>query len=446
MTDVSLTEILLSRENRVRLQAQISEQYRCPLISFTMNIAGPVKNSPLIRRAFEIGLASLDALIPSEKIEFRHVDSTHKTGPLAIYAVKDEPTGLKALCVSIEEKTALGRLFDMDVLDEDLNKQSRNKERGCIVCGAPGRACAAGRLHSVQKLQQTANRIMTEEVFVYDRSRISNLAVESLIREVKTTPKPGLVDLNNNGSHTDMCVQTFERSANALLDYFSQSIEMGRKFADQAYCSLFSALRRAGIAAEARMYEATAGVNTHKGAIFSFGILCGAIGRLWSPEQPVPEESLLFVEASKIAEPSLLHDFANACGTTAGERMYLELGRAGIRAEAALGFPSVYKISLPVYRTLISDGVSPNEAGAITLLHLIASVDDSSIYKRGGADGLCFAKTLASRILKEKKIPSMKRIKDMDAQFIQRNLSAGGSADLLAITYFVCELEDTLNP
>ena len=50
MSQVALQQILQAREDRVRLQRQLLEKYRCPLICFTMNIAGPVKISPLIRR------------------------------------------------------------------------------------------------------------------------------------------------------------------------------------------------------------------------------------------------------------------------------------------------------------------------------------------------------------------------------------------------------------
>ena len=60
MREVTLQEILDARERRAEAQRRLSKQLACPLISFTMNIPGPVKDSPMIRRAFDEGLRMLD--------------------------------------------------------------------------------------------------------------------------------------------------------------------------------------------------------------------------------------------------------------------------------------------------------------------------------------------------------------------------------------------------
>ena len=440
MTDISLSDILAAREERVRLQKEIIDRFHRPIISFTMNIAGPRKNSALIRRAFKIGIDFLDDNISQEKILFKHVDLSNKAGPLAIYAVDVTPHFLKTICVEAEEKTALGRLFDMDVIDLSFEKLSRERERGCIVCGAPGRACAAGRLHSVDEIVAKMNQIMTNGVLEYDANRISLLVKDSLIREVRTTPKPGLVDLRNNGSHKDMTVRTFEDSANALVSYFKKCIILGSNHSTSRLEDLFLALRRAGIEAEKTMYQVTGGVNTHKGAIFSFGIICGALGLLWTPDRPIPEIEELLNQTANIAKCAVSLDFKKPSGATAGERMFISLGFAGIRGEAASGFSSIKDISLPVYSQLLDEGLMQNNAGVITLLHLIASINDTAIYNRGGIDGLSFARTQANDLLQKKRIPDISEIEALDDIFIQNNLSAGGSADLLAITYFLYEL------
>ena len=440
MTEVSLSEILDAREMRAKLQKKLSEKYHSTLISFTMNIAGPVKNSPLITRAFSIGVSELEAYLPEDKILYSQIESENPTGPFAIYAVNEDAYRVKKICVGIEEKTALGRLFDIDVIDKNLKKLNRDSERGCIVCNASGRACAAGRLHPVSEIQGVMRRIMTDGVFRRDAERIASLAVQALIKEVKTTPKPGLVDLRNNGSHPDMSVEIFEKSAVSLEGYFLESIETGRKYADETYDKLFSELRRAGILAEKNMYDVTGGVNTHKGAIFSFGILCGGIGRLWTPECPVADSCKIFDTAAKIARIALESDLASPVGTTAGERMFIKHGVAGIRGEAASGFPSVSKLALPIYQSLLGCGLSDNHSGVITLLNLIASIDDTTLYKRGGMAGLSFAKEYAGRLIKENPQPEINQVEDMDDEFIKRNLSAGGAADLLAVTYFIDSL------
>ena len=107
---------------------------------------------------------------------------------------------------------------------------------------------------------------------------IGKCAYNALIEEVNTTPKPGLVDLYSNGAHTDMDAETFRRSAEALRPFFVKMAGEGLSF-DGSAEELFMGLRSVGMDAEQAMYAATDGVNTHKGAIFTFGIFCAAAGR-----------------------------------------------------------------------------------------------------------------------------------------------------------------------
>lgn len=434
--EISLLEILDAREKRAQAQQQLLAQYRVPLLCFTMNIAGPVKNSPLIRRGFQAGLDALDSQLPAECILHRQL-STEATGCEAIYAVSMAAGQLKALCTAIEESTPLGRLFDMDVLDVNGTKLERQGQRGCIVCGAPGRGCAAGRLHSVTQLQAVTNQILREHFALADQQRIAASAVQSLLDEVNTTPKPGLVDRRNSGSHRDMGMEQFTASAKALEPYFTECVKLGQDTSVQLPEMTFPLLRQAGLAAEQAMYRATGGVNTHKGAIYTLGVLCGALGRLWTPEVPIaPTQAILF-QGAQLVKASAQADFAAMTGTTAGQRLYLQQGCKGIRGEVAAGLPSVADIGLPAYRDALSKGLSPNDAGAVTLLHLVAAVEDTNLLHRGGAQGAAWARDAARRLLPH---PSIQQLEALDDAFIARNLSPGGCADLLAVTYFLHSL------
>ena len=148
------------------------------------------------------------------------------TGCEARYAVKGTAREVKALCVSIEDSTGLGRLFDMDVLAPDGRKLDREEvgggSRNCIVCGAEGRGCASRRVHSVETLQKATLRIMEEHFAAADRETVTALATRALLEEVCITPKPGLVDRANNGSHRDMDLFTFLARAAALAPYWSR--------------------------------------------------------------------------------------------------------------------------------------------------------------------------------------------------------------------------------
>ena len=437
--EVTLAEILEARERRAELQKKLLSRYGGTLISFTMNIAGPVKNTPLIERAFRYGLSELVSSLPRHKILFE-CSRSEPQGCESMISVDLDAESIKDICVRIEESSRLGRLFDMDVIAPNGEKLERKRQRACLVCGKVGRECSAGRLHPVDEIVAVTEGIMTEQLARIDADRIGGLATECLIREVQTTPKPGLVDLRNKGSHTDMDVDLFIKSAVSLKPYFGECVRIGIENKDHTHSETFNHLRRAGLRAETAMYEATHGVNTHKGLIYSLGVLLCALGRHWTAEQPISDRCVLLSEASALVRESAIADLESASGTTAGEKLFLQYGLQGIRGEVVSGFSSVEKYSLPVYEEALMAGLSQNDAGVRALIALISAIDDTNIYHRGGAHGAQFAKEYAVRLLEDEF--DSKAVERMDDEFIKRNLSPGGSADLLAITYFLHSLEE----
>lgn len=441
MQEVTLMQMLEAREARVLEQQRLLREFGRPIVCFTMNIPGPIKDSPLIRRAFDWGRAALDHRLPKGKVllsEFHHA----VTGCEAMYAVDLDVLDLKRLCAEIEDETPLGRLFDMDVLDTEGRKLDRKLVNGgsrcCIVCGAPGKGCSSRRSHSVEELQQAAKRIMTEHFADEDARRVGAWAVQSLLDEVCTTPKPGLVDRRNNGSHRDMDMFTFAASAAALAPYFHRCAAIGMETAAERPEETFRRLRGEGLRAEQDMYAATGGVNTHKGAIFTMGVLCGAAGRLWDAAG-VWSAELLFQEVSAMTKCAVQEDLRRG-GDTVGQRLYAQSGILGIRGEAAQGLPSVKEIGLPVYRVCRKQGLDQNAVGAVTLLHLIARVEDTNMLSRGGTEGASEGAAWAAELIRDGRTPTLAEIEELDGRFIQRNLSPGGCADLLAAVYFVSRL------
>ena len=435
MTEVTLQDILLAREKRAQKQRELLDAYHCPLVCFTMNIAGPVKTSPLIERGFREGLKDLATL--KRKIyasEIIYAD----TGCEAYFAVNMNAQKLKELCIGLEEGIPLGRLFDMDVLDAGGIKRDRPGQRGCIVCGAPGRACAARRAHSVEELQAATEKILYDHFYRQDIYTIAEMAMNSLLDEVQTTPKPGLVDKRNTGSHKDMDIGTFRYSALQLLPYFSHCVYIGQTTAQLSPEETFQQLRQRGLKAEKDMYTYTKGVNTHKGAIFTLGILCGSIGRLWTASVPVAPIDDILKECAAMGQAAMA-DFAQADGSTAGQRLYLQKGLRGIRGEVADGLPAVANISLPALEEGLARGYSQNRAAASALIQLIAQVEDSNLYHRGGEEGAAFAKEAAKAL---GRFPKKAQIEALDDAFIERNLSPGGCADLLAATLFLHKLKE----
>ena len=436
--EVTLEQMLQAREVRAHRQMTLIQKYNRPIVSFCMNIPGPIKDSPLIRRGFFAGCEALENSLPPETILYRQIFPA-VTGCEAIYVVNMAATALKTHTVQIEDTHPLGRLFDMDVLAPDLSKLDRELvgggSRNCIVCGASGRGCASRRTHSVSQLQAAVNSMLTIHFQQEDARKIGELAVQSLLDEVYTTPKPGLVDRNNSGSHRDMNLSTFESSAHALKPYFCRCAAIGMQMQQASAEDTFALLRKAGLQAEQTMFQVTNGVNTHKGAIFTIGLLCAAAGRLWSPEGRW-EEDALFRQVSAMTAEAMEADWQRT-GSTTGQKLYKQYGIRGIRGEAAQGLPSVSKLGLPTFRDYQNRGLDRNMAGVMTLLSLIAQVEDTNMIARGGLDGAAEGAHQAALLLKS---PTLSDILELDCWFIQKNLSPGGCADLLAAVYFVDSL------
>ena len=438
--EVSLQEILAAREQRVSRQKQLLETYRKPLLCFTMNIPGPVKMDRDISIGFHVGMWLLKDTLPP-KLVLHKEHHILPTGCEAYYVVDMPARELKKLTVDLEQTDSIGRLFDMDVLDADGGKLDRTDlqlpRRTCLICDNDAVLCARSRAHSLEELQDRTGFLLYLCARQWMTEYIATRAYFALSKEVSTTPKPGLVDGNNTGSHKDMDLRHFFASANALRPFFCRFAETGFLTRDLPPQETLQKLRPIGIEAEEAMLKATRGVNTHKGAIFSLGLLCAAAGRL-SPDLWQPER--LLHECAAMAEGIVSKELGHITKETAktfGEELYAVYGITGIRGQAEAGFPAVLRTGLPVLQEGLKKGLTLNDAGACTLLHLLAATDDTSLIHRCNRDTQLQLQKKLSALLKDTPYPSMDLIKEMDKAFIEKNLSPGGSADLLAMIYFL---------
>ena len=440
---VELSQMLLARESRAIRQRQLLAQYGKPLVWFTMNIAGPVKTSRLIRQGFDVGCTLLEGQLMRVRASCLHREYRHEaTGNEACYVVELDPLRLKQVTTELEESSGLGRLFDMDVLTPDGSKVDREAlglgERRCLLCGGPARACARSRAHSVEELQQKTEELLQSALDTLDAQKAAELACRALLYEVSVTPKPGLVDRLNSGSHRDMDFFSFLNSAAALWPYFEQCARLGRQTAGQLPEETFAALYVPGRMAEGAMLCATGGVNTHKGAIFTMGTLCAALGRLprerWSAPEDVLAETAAMTRGLVERELAGLRE---SDARTVGQKLYLHHGITGVRGQLEAGLPAVSEIGLPTLESGLSQGKSLDEAGCGALLAMIAAADDTNLIARGGLHEQREAAEQISRLLQQEPYPSARTLEQLDAQFIEKNLSPGGSADLLAACYLL---------
>lgn len=167
MEEVSLTEMLAARERRVWLQNQLLQQYKKSLISFTLNIPGPIKVLPGVPEAFLDGCRRIEALLKERLILIQHMETIkEKTGYEAFYSVDANPDFVKELMVQLEDQDRTGRLFDIDVLRSDASKVSREDlgfaPRRCLLCDQPAHVCSRSRNHSVATLTAEIEKILKE--------------------------------------------------------------------------------------------------------------------------------------------------------------------------------------------------------------------------------------------------------------------------------------------
>ncbi|MDB5949565.1 MAG: Triphosphoribosyl-dephospho-CoA synthase MdcB [Massilia sp.] len=264
----------------------------------------------------------------------------------------------------------------------------------------------------------------------------ARIAVGCLHTELVLYPKPGLVSLVDNGSHADMTAVTFMRSLFALRHYFALVCRAG--FDDAP----FSSLKQLGIAAEARMMRATGGVNTHRGAIFSLGMLCAAIGRARAQGVPLNADALRALMLIRWGEELAAHTRPGGA-TSHGAQVADVHAVSGAREEAALGLPSVFEVGLPAMRRTLAAGRSMYLARIDALFALMAHVSDTNVFYRGGAHGALTVKQQATGFLDlgGTAHPHWRaRALESHRILVGQKLSPGGAADLLAATclvYFV---------
>ena len=450
-TSVTSEELRAARDRRVLKKWEfLASGGEICLVEFSLNIAGAVKAFPFARAAFREEVQELtDRLSRFSVLKSEVYEET--TGDCAFFLLKSPAVPVKKFLVSIEESHPLGRLFNLDVCGHDGISIKRHDlgllPRTCLVCGEDAHVCAAKKSHSMELIQWQTAKLFHE--FFRDRAadQAASAAVRGLLYEVSTTPKPGLVDRNNSGSHKDMDFFTFLDSSASLIPWFREFFCLGWDHSSESDEQLFQRLRYAGQRAETAMFSATDGINTHKGLVFASAILCGALGKVHAGrEVPLPMEEVLR-ECRKLGECSLtdLHKLANtqtASLPTNGERIFTAYGIQGARGEAAAGFPSAVQIGLPALKKWLAAGFSLNDSAAMALLTLISEVNDTNMVHRGGPElakkRKGQAKHLLSTITKEN---FKETLSALDSQYVAENLSPGGCADLLAVSLMFLFLE-----
>lgn len=498
-----------ARETRWRRRLDLAAALPpdCSLLSFTLRMPAPLRLGGGYDRAAGEWFDELRGFLAREGLlvlsyEFR----VSADGPEGFCAVRGEGNDVKRRAVAFEETHPCGALVDVDVTCPDGSAPGRRElglpPRRCVVCGGEAVPCVRGRAHTAEELRSAVERIaerggacrkdandgaiprlasgrnvpntesdggpaLCDGAKSLDETGplcafIGRCAGTAVLFEAAVAPKPGLVTPISNGAHTDMDYFTFLTSAAALAPFWERFVRLGVSFAPgaraeergSAECpppdasALFPLLREEGVRAERAMFSATGGVNTHKGLIFSLGLLCAASGMLLAEGADFSPEACAG-RGAEIVHGIVERDFADAekkkpSERTAGERLYIAEGVTGIRGEAERGFPSVVTTALPCLKKLLSNGAALNDALAETLLLLMTAAEDTNILARGGREGERSVRQAARNALAlggMRTEEGVRAVREMGALFSSCRLSPGGAADLLAVTVFLHLME-----
>jgi len=452
---LTLDDILVAKEERYHRQCAFKEKYELPFISITMNMPGAVKDTPILRRLRDYAVQQLRGIlniIGEEQINL-------VTGPVALLAVNGDGLLIKKTAVKIEEAYPFARLLDIDVFEATgtlLSRKDYGAGRGCFVCGADAAVCMREQKHTQADLQFAVGNMLNQfrahetRTVTAKAEWLGALAVEAMLYEVTCTPAPGLVDRMNSGAHRDMDFYSFMASSAALVMPMIRCAQAGIMH-EGSIELLLPVLRIVGLEGERVMLTATQGVNTQKGLVFLLGIMAGTAGWLTGKNREVTVETMLDSAAQMVAgivERELMctaNKSQNAL--TAGERLYREYGITGIRGELESGLPAVRLQALPTLRDALADGLSINDALVQTLLVLMTCVDDTTVMHRHHPDKMrVWVRQQVQAVLAAggmKTIEGKKKCEELDQQFIMHNVSPGGVADLLAVTWFLYRLDST---
>jgi triphosphoribosyl-dephospho-CoA synthase len=269
---------------------------------------------------------------------------------------------------------------------------------------------------------------------------LADMAVDALIDEADLSPKPGLVDRRSSGAHSDLHLGLMHASALSLWSCFKAMADaaLARGAINQALREDIGQIGRDG---EVEMLRITAGVNTHRGAIWALGLLTAAAALDNTALQP----GQVSLRAARLA---LLNDrHAPLNDASHGAKVCRLYGVSGAREEAQLGFPSILDHGLPQLQRSRGKGVGEQNAQLDALLAIMATLTDTCVLYRAGMEGLNTMQSGARAVLQaggSESLEGRRHLRELDNDMLRLRASPGGAADLLAASLFLDRLQPAL--
>lgn len=269
---------------------------------------------------------------------------------------------------------------------------------------------------------------------------IGSMAIQAMMYEVSCFPSPGLVSPVSNGAHRDMNFYTFIDSTCVLSSYF---VKFAKEGFEKVSCKeLFKNIRKIGVEAEKDMFLKTNGVNTHKGMIFLMGISCAAVGKVINDGKPFETVRETIMEMTSGIVKNELENIDLSKEMTYGEKIYLDYNIKGIKGEVEAGMPIIFEFSLDFFNEC--KDLKINDRLVHTLIGIMQICEDTNIIHRHSVEVLREVQEKAKDIIKSSGMKSnngKEKINKLSDEFIEKNISPGGSADILGVTVFMHLIE-----
>ena len=453
-----MQNILLEKEDRMNLRKSFTTKNLASL-SFTLNVPSFPKSNEEIHQFFLEILEEIKIYLQAYRVDVLYdteILYSKETGDFFLVGVQNIPAEeLKNITENFENVHILGRFLDLDITDSLGNSVSSHKKKKCFFCGNfPATTCMRNKNHSYTELRD----FFLQKIKIYlenkKRQKISKqlntFALEAILFEVSLTPKVGLVDMISSGSHKDMNYRTFLQSSSALSSYFQELVFAGFQHNSSLPQEALPKIRQIGLSMEDAMFKATNGINTQKGIIFllgtaiyvsaylidKYGYFC--IQKFQNLTKNIAK-GIVQRELKSVQQPK-----------THGETAFLLSGEkaAGARAEVESGFEITVNYGLKTLQNLFPAKINVETEQEVqkalfqSLLQIMSVNNDTNILFRKGETILNEFKELAKKCVLDNSEYNFLIL----SEFCNKNqISAGGSADLLAVATFIYFVENEYN-
>lgn len=424
-----------------------------PVLTLSLNIPAQVYNqsSSSKKQLFDNLFRCLKAFVSNElAMDTPFIQDNHLWFKCAAWSVNGDPVFYKALCILAERTFPAFRLVDLDVLKSDGTFISRSwfklPEQTCFVCSNPVTLCRREMKHSLDQIANAVFNLTRRLIQGLSpnstrglENRLSLLTGRALLEELCLTPKPGLVDLGPRSAHTDMDVHDFFNSIFNIAPLMGNFFTLGHDWAGGAgFFDLRDHIKGHGIHLESLMNKATNGVNTHKGAIFIFGVVLSVMGYMKYYDLFRQKDGSFFLSISE--QIKALFGPAMKTEITGLAR---KNGISPARHSALNGYPEIIQAQ-NIYQDILNHSARHRCALYAVLAFFGMSLEDSNIIRRSSKETLEFSKNIFSQVLsKIYKNPGQcfNLMEQADILHCNRDISPGGAADMLGLFSFIYNLD-----